>query len=280
MIRPSWGYRLAAMIAFACVLPSPVMASDSRLVTLPYRDNVVERLDGKTGVQATIAFGEDEHIENVAIGDSTLWQVTPNKRVNMLFVKPLRARARTNLTVVTDQHSYFFDLVAAPSGPPVYFLRFSYPAPPKPAKPVAPAPLTSEETAIAKGGPDALPIDPSALDFGWHAKGKAALTPARVYDDGRDTYLSWPEKTVLPAILVDDEKGNEGPVNFSMRGEVIVVEGVPHRIVLRSGRDSAIVEHTGEGHLPARTDPPPAMATNSSAGTPVATNAPLRSEAP
>jgi type IV secretion system protein VirB9 len=260
-------------------LASPALANDARLVTLPYRADVVERLDGRAGVQATIAFGEDEHIENVAIGDSTLWQVTPNKRVNMLFLKPLHPRARTNLTVVTDQHSYFFDLVAGPDEQPVYFLRFHYPDLPKP--PAPPAALTSEEAAIAKGAPEAVPVDPSQLDFAWRAKGKPALTPVRIYDDGRDTYLSWPAKTVLPAILVNDEKGNEGPVNFSMRGDVIVVEGVPRRILLRAGRDVAILEHTGPDHP--RDAPPPAApsaTTRTPAETPVAANAPLRSDAP
>ena len=91
------------------------------------------RIDGRAGVQATIVFAEDEHIENVAIGDSNSWQVTPNKRANLLFVKPLAARARTNMTVVTDRHRYFFDLVAAPAGNALYVLRFTYPDEPKPA---------------------------------------------------------------------------------------------------------------------------------------------------
>ena len=93
-------------------------------------------------------------------------------------MKPLRPRARTNLTVVTDQHSYFFDLVATPAARPVYILRFAYPQPIKPVGP--PPPLTGEETAIAKGVPAAMPIDPSALDFGWRTKGKASIAPSRI----------------------------------------------------------------------------------------------------
>ena len=53
----------------------------------------------------------------------------------LLFVKPLTASARTNMTVVTDRHTYFFDLVAASSATPVYALRFTYPEELKPAAP-------------------------------------------------------------------------------------------------------------------------------------------------
>ena len=75
-------------------------------------DNPLSQLT-RAGLQATVAFADNERIENVAIGDSNSWQVTPNKRANLLFVKPLAARARTNMTVVTDRHTYVFDLVTA-----------------------------------------------------------------------------------------------------------------------------------------------------------------------
>ncbi len=39
-----------------------------------------------------------------------------------------------------------------------------------------------------------------------------------------------------------NEKGAEGPVNFAMRGDVIVIEGVPSPIYLRSGKNSAQLE--------------------------------------
>ena len=86
---------------------------DPRLASRLYRPDEVVRVDGRMGVQASIVFADDEHIENVAVGDSESWQITPNKRANLLFVKPLAANARTNMTVVTDQHTYFFDLIAA-----------------------------------------------------------------------------------------------------------------------------------------------------------------------
>jgi type IV secretion system protein VirB9 len=114
---------IAALLLAASA--APALARDARLVDHRYNDREVVRIQGQLGVQASVAFAEDEHIENVAIGDSASWQITPNKRANLLFVKPLSPRARTNMTVVTDRRTYFFDLVAAPGSSPLYVLRFT-----------------------------------------------------------------------------------------------------------------------------------------------------------
>ena len=74
--------------------------------------------------------------------------------------------------------------------------------------------------------------------------------PARVFDDGQSTYLSWAVGAPIPAIQTRDERGTEGPVNFSVRGDVIVVEGVPPILVLRSGKDSATLEYKGPVRAP------------------------------
>src|SRR5690606_27195983 len=95
--------------ALLAAIGAPALAEDARIVERMYDPNEVVRVEGRAGVQATIRFAEDEHIENVAVGDSQKWQVTPNKRANLLFVKPLTERAMTNMTVVTDKHTYLFD---------------------------------------------------------------------------------------------------------------------------------------------------------------------------
>ena len=114
-----------ALIPALLLAAEPAVAKDARLETRAFSPDQVVLVEGRAGVQATIAFADDEHIENVAVGDSASWQITPNKRANLLFVKPLAPRARTNLTVVTDRHSYFFDLVSAPTSRGVYELRFT-----------------------------------------------------------------------------------------------------------------------------------------------------------
>lgn len=284
---------LAATAALAVMAPLAVTAAqaDDRLVQHAYSENEVVRIDGRTGVQATIAFGKNEAIENVAVGDSQTWQITPNKRADLLFVKPLEAGARTNMTVVTNRHTYFFDLVASPKSRPLYMLRFTYkdePAEPLPGTPGGPqvAGLDPDEQALAAGDPAALPTDPAALNFEWKRVGTAKLLPSRIYDDGTSTYLLWPEKTSVPAILVTNEKGDEGPVNYAVRGAMIVIDDVPDNIILRSGKSSAeLVNARPVASRPPITAPvAPAAAsgkiTPNSATTAVATAAPANGPNP
>ena len=49
----------------------------------------------------------------------------------------------------------------------------------------------------------------------------------------------------MPAILVKDRDGMEGPVNFAVRGDTVVLDGVPREIILRSGDDMATLINMG-----------------------------------
>jgi type IV secretion system protein VirB9 len=244
--------RLMPLGLLACA--ATLHAEDARLVKRLYDPGEVVRIEGRPSVQATIRFGDDELIENVAIGDSSAWQVTPNKRANLLFVKPLVPHATTNMTVVTTRHTYFFDLVASPKAAnPLYQLAFTYPPEAKPAQganPGAAAAQPSDAELAAASDPGAV-VDPADLNFAWAGSGDRKLLPSRIYDDGQSTYLAWPAGTPVPAILVKDKQGTEGPVNYAVRGDVIVIDLVPKQIVLRSGRDAATIANNGPPRAPA-----------------------------
>ncbi|WAT17544.1 TrbG/VirB9 family P-type conjugative transfer protein [Aurantiacibacter sp. MUD11] len=240
---------IAGLLASAA-LATPASAQDPRLVERLYDPTQVVQINGKVNVQSTIQFGEGEVIENVAIGDSQSWQVTPNRRANLLFVKPLAPRASTNMTVVTNRHTYLFDLVASPNTrTPLYVLTFTYPVELQPV----------EEEAVASADPALLPnavemaaanddyavLDPTTLNFDWASSGNSALLPERIYDDGTATFMAWPAGQPMPAILVKDHEGTEGPVNFAVRGDTIVLDVVPREIILRSGDDAALLVNQG-----------------------------------
>lgn len=252
----------AALLAGSTLLSVPAWADDARLVDRLYDPGQVVRIQGKVGVQASIKFAEDEHIENVAIGDSQTWQVTPNKRANMLFVKPLSDRAVTNMTVVTDRHTYLFDLVASPAHKnPLYVLAFTYPKELKEPKEVELAasddavPAGPTEVELAAASDPYAVVDPATLNFAWTPSGSKTLLPQRIYDDGEATFLTWTAGSTLPAILIKDHEGTEGPVNFAVRGDVIVVEGVPREIVLRAGDDAATLLNQGPPRPPKPVQP-------------------------
>jgi len=247
-------FRLS-LAAFALAFAAPALAEDSRLQTLVFDEMAVVRIDGKVKVQTTIKFAPDEVIENVAIGDSAAWQVQPNKAQTILFVKPLETSARTNMTVVTDKRTYLFDLVASPRNAPLYVLQFRYPELEKAEEEarLAAAAEAEREAARLAASPAELAAandpyavaDPASLNFEWASAGTRELLPERAYDDGEAVFLTWPQGTAIPAVLVTNEDGDEGPVNFTIRGETLVVDGVPPQIILRSGRDTATLTNTG-----------------------------------
>jgi type IV secretion system protein VirB9 len=261
-MTPAGLFRLTLTAAAALALAAPALADDPRLKTLVFDEAQVVQINGKVLVQTTIKFAPDEVIENVAIGDSTAWQVQPNKAQDILFVKPLESTARTNMTVVTDKRTYLFDLVASPKNAALYVLQFRYPELEKAAEE---ARLAAEaEAAAAALRAAAAPAevasaddpyavtDPASLNFEWARAGTPELLPERAYDDGDAVFLTWPAGTAIPAILITNDDGDEGPVNFTVRGPTIVVDGVPQRIILRSGRDTATLTNVGQSAVSAR----------------------------
>ena len=267
MIRPvhrRWPAKIKLVLAgpvlagLALAASTPLLA-DRRIEQVVYSADAVVAVRAQSRVQTMIEFAPDEHIENIALGDSAAWQVTPNKRANLLFIKPLSTRTRTNMTVVTDQRRYLFDLVTAPaSARPVYVLRFAYPeqlvlplanalAPGAGALPPATAPLPGGAAPAAPTTLTALPAPPpnsSARNTGWRITGERSLQPSEVYDDGQATYLVWPEANDLPAILAPAADGGEGPVNFTIRAGTIVIDGVAPRYLLRLGKASVLLTRT------------------------------------
>ncbi|WP_017664682.1 TrbG/VirB9 family P-type conjugative transfer protein [Porphyrobacter sp. AAP82] len=237
-------------LAFACPLAAPAAAQDSRLQTLVYNADAVVRIDGRVKVQTTIKFAPDEIIENVAIGDSAAWQVQPNKAQTILFVKPLEPAARTNMTVVTDKRTYLFDLVASPRADALYVLQFRYPELERAAEEARLAAIAEAEAQAIRAAAEPQPSaaaapDPAKFNFAWASAGSPELLPARTYDDGQSVFLTWAPGAPIPAILITNAQGDEGPVNYTPRGDTVVVDGVPAQIILRSGKDTATLTNTG-----------------------------------
>jgi type IV secretion system protein VirB9 len=214
------------LIALVLLLIAAPSFAAGRIGLIYYSPDRVVTIAGHKSIQTMIEFAPDEHIENVALGDSAAWQITPNKRANLIFLKPLMAKARTNMTVVTDKRRYLFDLTVGGAGSrALYAIRFIYPEdfktaalPPKPVEPPPPPPI---------------------INTRWEVKGDKRISPASIYDDGISTFIAWTDTSELPAILTIGTDGKEGPVNFTVKGEYLAVDGVALRYVLRIGKASA-----------------------------------------
>jgi len=212
--------RRLVLAAAAALAASPLAAqappaADARIQTVAYHADQIVTLQGAPGYLITVEFGSDEQIENVAVGDSAAWQVTPNRRGDYLFVKPVQPGVATNMTVVTSSRTYLFELAPlyGPSPEMAYTVRFSYPG----------------------GAPDSIADEAPTDELAGHYRvsGDGALRPSRIADDGRHTYIEWPRDRALPAVYSVDSEGRESLVNGAMRDDLFVVDAVVSKLVFR-----------------------------------------------
>jgi type IV secretion system protein VirB9 len=203
---------------------------DPRIRTVLYDPDQVVELKGWFGYQLMVEFAPDERIENVSVGDSLGWQITPNKRANLLFLKPIDRAAVTNMTVVTDKRRYAFDLsVAGDKVRPAqmaYIVRFRYPQEgPVQVVDVAP-PAPPAETAIA----------PENWNLAYNYSGSKEILPSKVFDDGKSTFFAWPTNAPIPAIFAVGADGQESLVNYAVKGRYLVVDQLAPSFRLRNGK--------------------------------------------
>lgn len=233
---------LSLLLAVALAAAAPAHAQDPRIRTVVWRPDRVVSLVGHFGYLVTIELPPGDRVENVAIGDSLAWQVTPNKRGDMLFVKPVEEGPPTNLTVTTSARQYSFELSArrrtAETSPAemTYVLRIRLP-----------------ETKADDLTDASRPSAPSLLDRPitnerYTFTGAAQNLPSRVYDDGVSTFFEWPQGAMTPAIFAPGPDGKDSVVNYSYAGDRIVVHQVAERFTLRNGKLVTVLYN--EGYAP------------------------------
>ena len=87
------------------------LPTDIRIKKVLFQENNVVPIHGMTFTTTQIQFGGNERVLDIEGGDSTAWMVTYHQELpNMLFVKPTIFNSSTNMTVITNQHSYYFHL--------------------------------------------------------------------------------------------------------------------------------------------------------------------------
>ena len=234
----------AAAPALAEQAPRAVI-QDSRIRTVPFqRDNVVV-VHGALGVSTMVAFGDDERIETVAIGDSVGWQAVPDQSKRFLFIKPLETHAVTNMNVVTRKRIYNFLLRAVDNRASVVFkVRFTYPDVEEDQRLLA---LAKAKAAMPNYR--ALMSRPGT-NFDYSYKGQITAKPDFVFDDGIKTYFRFGGE--VPAIFLVNPDRGETLVNYRREGEIIVVDKVAGQFTMRKGDETACVFN-----LRAESAPPP-----------------------
>jgi len=206
-----------ATVANAAVTPKPG-PQDPRIQTVEYNAQQVVALTVAYGYEVALEFAPDERIENVAIGNSITWQVTPNKNADHLFVKPMRGATDTDMTVITDARSYSFELRSTPTVEPsmAFIVRFFYP--------------------VAITTPDPSTLGQAVT---YRFSGAKLLKPVDMSDDGQFTSISWAPKTPIPAVYIINAEGQEALVNGAVRDGHFVIDQIANVFIFRLGNEEA-----------------------------------------
>lgn len=232
------GALLLTNISYASVSPIP-LSTDPRIEVVPFEDNNVVPVRVQTRNSTQIVFDQGEHIIEVEGSDNGALQVSPKNLsgLNYLFIKPVTFGYDSNLTVLTDKHTYYFHIIG--NKQPVdsaykytYAVKFTYPE--EQNKKIA---ETKEITALSKDS--TLNPSEAPADYNWDYSfsGSRSIMPIHVYDDGKFTYFEMQPNQPVPAIFaVDDSQGHESVVNFRKKGNYLVVERLAAQFTLRDGK--------------------------------------------
>jgi type IV secretion system protein VirB9 len=258
MRRATWLVALGGLALGATAVAAPEPA-DPRLREVIYDPRAVVTVPVKRGVVTLVMLDTDESITDVAAGlggdcakAESAWCVAAQPGGRNLFVKPKStASAANNLAVVTDRRTHAFRFVVLADGdpkPPVYRLLVKAPArvaarlalpdaAPLVALPAVPPPPPPQQVVAER-----LQAKPQVMNTQYsiaEGTGSQDIVPTLVYDDGRFTYLRFPGNREVPAVFHVLGDGSETLVNVRMEDDLLVVDRVSRRLMLRAG--SAVV---------------------------------------
>jgi type IV secretion system protein VirB9 len=209
---------------------------DARVREVSFRPDEVVAINGSYGVSTMIVLSDDEKIETLALGDSVAWKVEPNKRGNIIFVKPVETNAFSNLNVVTTKRIYSFLLRAdfRQGRAQVFKVRFRFPDDEADARLVA---LAKERARY----PNSKNFNVANANSDYAYKGSSLSKPTAVFDDGVKTWFRFAPDQETPAIFVVDRDRKESVVNFHKEGPYIIVDKVNFQWTLRNGEEATCV---------------------------------------
>jgi len=190
-----------------------------------------------------------------ASGDVVRWVLALGKSLKggveqwHVYLKPTRADLETNLAINTDRRSYMLELHSYPD---TYMAAVEWHYPQDEM-----ARLTTETTDTALQQQISAPIvSLDALNFAYTIQvvhGTPRWTPVQVFDDGRRTFLRFPEAMLVreaPALFVLRNKETQ-LVNYRVRGDFYVVDRLIDAAELRVGQgDQEIVRVVRTSTIP------------------------------
>ena len=235
------------VIKFCCLVPSAFAANykpvtiDSRIKTYIFNENEVFRIVVHYGYQTSIEFAESEEIQTISAGNNYAWQITPIGR--RLFIKPLEENIATNMTILTNKRSYYFDIESRSltynnNQDLVYVIRFFYPDNEVNDNSISDNNIKMSDTIKQQGVSSVSDVKP--YNFNYTISGAINLGPTKIFDDGLNTFFKFKSnESHLPYFTCMNKDGSLELIP-RRRGDYIVVNSICESFRLNFGDDKVV----------------------------------------
>ena len=228
-------------------------APDPRLRTVLFAADMVVDVPVRRGQITQIVLGDDERIVGIPISgkgsncsdEAHTWCVA--KQGRDLFVKPKSGATSMNLIVVTDRRRHAF-LLHPVEGAGLTLMRLTVAAPMAAlpiavvASPVVPTPVLPTARELIDARWQVRPLVRNSAYSVATGKNSEDIVPVMVFDDGTQTYFSFPNNRPIPTAFQIAPDGSEEMVNARMDpDDLLVADRVGRRFVLRLGESVAAI---------------------------------------
>lgn len=200
------------------------MGQDARVRHVNYNATDVIRVNTNLRVNTAIELGSGERINQVLLGDSESYEVEVLSNRNTISVKPVIARASTNMTIYTNRRAISFYLTEGSTSRPTFRVVVVFPD-------------NSDRRLVSRSG---------NRDTGYQFSGKANFRPVRVWNDGRNTFFEFRNDT-RPSIFRVNTQGYEASLNTTTQGRVVRVSGIGTEFSVRIGDEVTCIRRIQGG---------------------------------
>jgi P-type conjugative transfer protein VirB9 len=246
---------IALSISFGATQAADVPQSskfDNRIQYVNYNPGDVVVVRALAGLGARVVFAPGETILDVASGFTQGWEFSDRR--NILYIKPKSVKGDqgmpsmapeagkwdTNLMVTTNLRMYDIDLQLmpgtnsgkAPASRVAYRVEYRYPV----EEQAAAKALGEKQRAQAK-----LDVKPKPRNWNYSMQvgdNSENIAPTMAYDDGRFTYLKFPNNRDFPSAFLVAADKTESLVNSHIdpaTPDTLVLQRVSKEMVLRLG---------------------------------------------
>lgn len=241
--------------------PSPDSPS---LVVYDYDPDYLYRVFVRTNEETHLAFGADEEVTGVYLSDTgKRWLQHTALTKRDVFIEARLPGLDNAATIITSRRRYELDLRSSDDSKAYHRVSWHY----LDADAQSPAAQTSpfgveypgNVPASTSAAPDAGAYDGQVTsdarhtiaprigldhtNFDYRVEGTAPFAPLIVFDDGHFTFLQFPHRAELPAILLMDEKGQAEIASFIPLGNDFyeVQQTVQYGLLLKRGKQEVKV---------------------------------------